>query len=394
METLIELYDERAIENVIGPETFKPKRVIYLCAEEVANDTYIHETYKKFFAKHGLDIEIDFVKSNIYKSDKVLRQFEYIYGNYPDCCLDVTGGNDATLFAAGMFCQKTGVPTFTYSRKKNQFYDICNADFAESLPCTLKYTVEDFFLMTGGTMRKGRVDNLHISKYMNLFDPLFNVFLKYKNDWVDAVTFFTRISQCNKDEPIRLSVHGSMEQKGEHGHRVRANKYLLRDLESLGFLFNLEFKNDNTVSFIFRDEQVRSWLRDVGSALELYMYKACVDADIFGDVISSAIVDWDGLRGHETVSNEIDVVASRGIIPIFISCKACDVKTEALNELAILRDRFGGKGAKAAIVTTEFCNAAARHRAAQLQIAVIDIEELENGNIADRLKTIMKVGVK
>ena len=57
---------------------------------------------------------------------------------------------------------------------------------------------------------------------------------------------------------------------------------------------------------------------------------------------------------------------------------------------AILRDRFGGKGAKAAIVTTEVCNAAARHRAAQLGIAVIDLEELKTGQIVHRLKVIMK----
>ena len=76
--------------------------------------------------------------------------------------------------------------------------------------------------------------------------------------------------------------------------------------------------------------------------------------------------------------------------PLFLSCKACDIKTEALNELAILRDRFGGKGAKAAIVTTEVCNAAARHRAAQLGIAVIDLEELKTGQLVHRLKVIMK----
>ena len=57
---------------------------------------------------------------------------------------------------------------------------------------------------------------------------------------------------------------------------------------------------------------------------------------------------------------------------------------------AILRDRFGGKGAKAAIVTTEVCNAAARHRAAQLGIAVIDLEELKTCQIVHRLKVIMK----
>ena len=94
--------------------------------------------------------------------------------------------------------------------------------------------------------------------------------------------------------------------------------------------------------------------------------------------------------GHSSVSNEIDVMATRGVIPLFLSCKTSDVKTEALNELAILRDRFGGKGAKAAIVTTEPCNAAARHRAAQLGIAVIDLEELKNEQMAHRLKVIMK----
>ena len=127
------------------------------------------------------------------------------------------------------------------------------------------------------------------------------------------------------------------------------------------------------MAFTLADEQVRFWLRDVGSALELYMYKACLDAGIFDDVISSAIVDWDGEHGSERVSNEIDVMATRGVVPLFISCKATEIKTEALNELAILRDRFGGKVSKAAIVTTSPVHAAARHRAAQLQIAVIDL---------------------
>ena len=115
-----------------------------------------------------------------------------------------------------------------------------------------------------------------------------------------------------------------------------------------------------------------------------------IDSGIFNDVISSAVVRWDEVLGHGSVSNEVDVMAARGVIPLFISCKVSDIKTEALNELAILRDRFGGKGAKAAIVTTEPCNAAARHRAAQLGIAVIDLEELQSGQMAQRLKVIMK----
>lgn len=187
-----------------------------------------------------------------------------------------------------------------------------------------------------------------------------------------------------------LSVQGGYTVKGERGGRLTANEDALRELARIDFLRELRVESEKSVSFRFRDANVRAWLRDVGSVLELYAYKACLDTGIFHDVISSAVVRWDDVQGHGSVSNEIDVVAARGVIPLFLSCKATDVKTEALNELAILRDRFGGKGAKAAIVTTESCNAAARHRAAQLGLAVIDLEELRGGQIVERLKVIMK----
>ena len=178
--------------------------------------------------------------------------------------------------------------------------------------------------------------------------------------------------------------------KGDHGSRNPANEAALKELEQIGFIRDLTIVPGESGAFRFRDTNVRAWLRDVGSVLELYAYKACIDSGIFNDVISSAVVRWDDVLGHGSVSNEIDVMAARGVVPLFLSCKACDIKTEALNELAILRDRFGGKGAKAAIVSTETCNAAARHRAAQLGIAVIDLEELKSGQLVQRLKIIMK----
>lgn len=123
--------------------------------------------------------------------------------------------------------------------------------------------------------------------------------------------------------------------KGERGSRNTANEDTLRELARIDFIQDLEIVPGQQVSFRFRDLNTRAWLRDVGSALELYAYKACVDSAIFHDVISSAVVRWDEVLGHGSVSNEIDVMAARGVIPLFLSCKACDIKTEALNELAI-----------------------------------------------------------
>lgn len=292
--------------------------------------------------------------------------------------------------AAGMFAARKGVPAFTYSRRKNRFYDISGADFADDLYCDLTYSIEDFFLMAGGTLLPGRVDNHILSQYLPYFDPFFSCFLRFRHEWPTIISYIQRISPAEYGQIPPLDITGSYTVKGERGSRNSANEDALQKLAQIGFIQDLTIIPDQQVSFRFRDVHTRAWLRDVGSVLELYTYKACVDAAIFHDVISSAVVRWDDVLGHGSVLNEIDVMAARGVIPLFLSCKACDIKTEALNELAILRDRFGGKGTKAVIVTTESCNAAARHRAAQLGIAVIDLEELKTGQLVHRLKVIMK----
>ena len=390
MNTLIELYDERAIENILAPDMFRPQRIIYLCPGEIVQAQQLKENIRSFFQRRGWDPELIFMESSLFKADRILRQLLSIYKKYPDCALDITGGSDAALFAAGMFTAQTGVPAFTYSRKKNSFYDISGAEFADNLSCTLSYSVEDFFLMAGGTLLPGRVDNAILEGYLQDFDPFFACFLRFRRDWTDIVSYIQRVSPGEYGQTPPMFIEGKYTVKGERGARNSANEAALRELERIGFIRDLDIVTGEKVSFRFRDANTRAWLRDVGSVLELYVYKACLDTGIFNDVISSAVVRWDEVLGHGSVLNEIDVMAARGVIPLFLSCKASDIKTEALNELSILRDRFGGKGAKAAIVTTEPCNAAARHRAAQLGIAVIDLEELKGGQLVHRLKVIMK----
>lgn len=390
MDTLIELYDERAMENVLAPDMFRPQRIIYLCPEEIVRNKSRQEKLRDFFKRRGWQPELVFLQTSLFKADRILRQLLTTGEKYPDCAVDVTGGSDAALFAAGMFSARTGAPAFTYSRKRNRFYDISGAAFADNLECTLSYSVEEFFLMAGGILQPGRVDNTVLERYLKDFDPFFSCFLRFRRDWTDIISYIQRVSPSEYGQTPPLSIEGKYTVKGDHGSKNSANEAALKALADIGFIRELKITRGESVSFRFRDANIRAWLRDVGSVLELYAYKACVDAGIFNDVISSAVVRWDDVQGHGSVLNEIDVMAARGVIPLFISCKATDIKTEALNELAILRDRFGGKGAKAAIITTELCNAAARHRAAQLGIAVIDLEELESGQLVNRLKVIMK----
>ena len=391
MDTLIELYDERAIENVLAADMFRPQRIVYLCPTEVAQSKERQNQIADFFRHRGWKPELVFMEASQYKVDRILRQLLTISEKYPDCALDVTGGSDAELFAAGLFAAKANVRVFTYSRKKNRFYNISGAEFAENLPCDISYSVKEFFLMAGGTLLPGRIDNSTLKEYLDDIDPFFDCFLQHRRDWTNIITYIQRVSPAEYGQIPPMSIRGNYIVKGERGGRICAKEEALQAFQRIGFLRDLEIVTEESVSFSFRDVNIRAWLRDVGSVLELYVYKACLDSGIFNDIISSAVVRWNEVLDHASVINEIDVMATRGVVPLFISCKVSDVKTEALNELAILRDRFGGKGAKAAIVSTGRCNAAARHRAAQLGIAVIDRDELETGKLVYRLKVIMKI---
>ena len=390
MDTLIELYDERPLENVLGVEMFRPQRVVYICPEQIASNTTVQKKLRAYFAHRKQKVELIFYKASIFDTEAMLQLFRSIVLRYPDCAIDITGGTDAVLFAAGLLSAESPVPVFTYSRRKNKFYDLRNAPFASRLPCDVQYSVEDCFLMAGGSMRTGRVDNAILAKYLDDIEPFFQLYLTYRRPWTNIVTYMQRISPPASDGGIPLQVSGSYTVKGERAARIRAPEDALRALESIGFLQDLVIVPEESVSFRFRDRQIRTWLRDVGSVLELYVYKACLDSGLFQDVITSAVVDWEGDNSGNAVTNELDVMCTRGVTPVFISCKTCDVKTEALNELAILRDRFGGQIAKAAIVTAETGGAAMRNRASELSISVIDLGDLTRGRIGARIRNMMR----
>ncbi|MBR6413652.1 MAG: DUF1887 family protein [Oscillospiraceae bacterium] len=390
MQTLIELYDDHPLENVLGVEMFRPERVVYICPEKVEKNKTIQRRMQSYFEHRGLPVKIKFIRARIYDAGAMLQTLRAVVSRWPDCAVDITGGTDAVLYAAGMLGAEKPIPAFTFSQKNSCFYDIRNAPFAAGLPCRVRFSVEDCILLAGGSIQQGRMDNTILAEYFPVIDPFFQIYLKHRRQWVRIVTFIQRLSQTNPEGPIPLTVQGAYTVKGERSDRIDAPEDALRDLAALGFLKELSLDHEAGVRFTFRDHQVRFWLRDVGSVLELFVYKACVDTRLFDDVRLSAVVDWEANEQQSAVTNELDVLATRGIAPVFISCKTCEVRTEALNELAILRDRFGGKTAKAAVVTAERGGGAMRSRAAELGIRVIDLDDLAGGSLGKQIRRLLE----
>ena len=205
MQTLIELYDRRPLENVLGVEMFRPNRVIYICPEAAFADRRLKTRLQNYFAHRGLSPKILLEKVSVYDAEAVLKLLNSLAERFPDCAIDITGGTDAMLFAVGLFCGHRGIPVFTYSRRKNSFFEISNATFARSMTCGLTFSVEDFFVMAGGSMRTGRVDNREISGCLELVDPFFDLYLRHRRQWTNLIGYIQRLSPQRVPIPSRAS---------------------------------------------------------------------------------------------------------------------------------------------------------------------------------------------
>ena len=383
MKSLIELYDSIPINNVLGTEMFRPQETIFICPPEVEADRALRRALKKYFEHRDCPVKLTFIPVSMVDAVRIERVLREVLESRPDCAIDISGGTDASLFAAG--AASGGTAVFTYSQKKNTFFEIKNAPFARSLPCTVCLDVESCFLMAGGMLLPGREDNARLRNRLEDIDKLFQIYAAYRRVWNRQISYIQKVSSS---EPGVLTAEGPMTEKAGN-KRVTADKALFRALAEAGLILDLQIDREG-LRFRFPDETVRFWLRDIGAVLELQVYRACLAADCFDDVVLSAVVNWEGgLSQRDSVTNEIDVVAVKGIRPMFISCKTCEIRTEALNELAVLRDRFGGKGSRAVIVTSSLATknrAPMRKRAAELNIRVLEWDDLPLDRLIERLR--------
>ena len=383
MRTLIELYDTSPIRNVLATVMFRPQEMILICPPEVAEDPNQKRSLRDFFAYLNCPVKLTLIPVTLLDAGKTERVLREVLESHQDCAIDISGGTDAALFAAGVASGDT--PVFTYSTRKDTFFEIKNAPFARSLPNTVHLDVRSCLMMAGGTLLPGREDNAGLAEMSDRIDRLFRVYSAFRPQWNRQISYIQKISSA---EPGVLEAGGQLREKAGNKN-VDADGEFFGALEEAGLILNLQH-TDESISFRFPDERVRFWLRDVGAVLELQVFRACRAAGCFDDVVLSAVVNWQsGKINRDSVTNEIDVMAVQGIQPVFISCKTSEVHTDALNELAILRDRFGGKFARAILVTsgvTGKTREPVRRRADKLGIELVEWEDMSLESLINRLR--------
>ncbi|MBQ8003332.1 MAG: DUF1887 family protein [Clostridia bacterium] len=341
--TIVELFDNEIMDNVVGTLCLKPQRAVILYTGE--KDKAFFDTLNSIIARRGMKTEIlpEWVDASSVES--VVKKLEDVAERFPDCDFDITGGEDMMLVAIGEVAKKLNRPMHVVDVVKNTVTGI-NSDVTYKT-YEVKLTVEELI-----GLHSGRAEVAER--------------LKETYTWQRDARSEEDIEKvweiCRKDPSGWNSAIGAL-----RGYRSDANNQLVTirtKLEKAGLV-----RKGKNGSLVYKNDVVKYLLSRQGTALEMYTYIVAKDAGCFDDGQSGVVIDW---KGKREVENEIDCLLTKGAVGYFISCKNGMVDSNELYKLSTVANRFGGRYAKKIVVISQFePDASFMERANEMGIKIV-----------------------
>ncbi len=374
MKTIIELYDSETILNVLAACAFKPspENIVLVGDFSDTNELELARGWiNDFLGDLGIETKTHFRSVDTSDCSAIIEELFAVEEEFPDSVLEISGGKYLSLLAAGMFAEHTDIPICHYDIDRRCFANIRGCEEADNVALPY-FSARNFFdLSHAGTLGYG-----HFSPPQLDLDArsdarqLWYIFLAHRSDWHRIVLYFQGLDGDN----CRVDTFRSIK-----GMSLDETAGLLQELADAGLIRDLYAKSGN-VRFTYKNTTVRAMLQDAGAALELFTF-SCIKKhpELFRDCEINIRIDWDG-EGPSPTSNELDVVAVRDLIPLFISCKSGRLETAHLNEIYAVTRKLGGVFAKPVLMTAALTTADENRwmlqRAKDMGIAQIGLDDI------------------
>lgn len=182
----------------------------------------------------------------------------------------------------------------------------------------------------------------------------------------------------------------------EKRYPFRALEAPLKRLEELGLISGLDMYwgdgfGATTVRYNYTDISVKECFLTAGNILELYVWDEARKTRAFDDCDSNFSFTWE-----EGIRNELDVVLTRGLGALVISCKTARFNKEHLYEIKYLTERFSLNSKPVIVYSSTMAYEDGRltadllpvkTRAKAMGVYLIDLNELD-GSLGQKLVRI------
>lgn len=410
--TYIEFFDRISVVNICACLTNIPERVVLVGGETKAMLRYA-DYYRRVFRGRGHEVE--FICKSVRKNSlsSVVDTLLEVIGTYGDCAVDLTGGDDLALVAMGIVyerCAQMDIQLHRFNIRNNTIYD-CDEDGLTIRHDPLLLTVEENIRIYGGDVvyDEDIPGATHRWQMDEEFDTdiqrMWEICRGNPRLWNTQVNILAAAETFREENEDPLATDAQvgvlMTHMEQTGARFVALKGFLKSLYLDGLL-DFYYCDDSMLSVIYKNEQVKRCLTKAGLVLEMKVYSALrsirePDGSPMYDVLQGVWLDWDGqfsnVKGGNT-ANEVDVIAMKGVVPIFISCKNGILNSDELYKLNSVAERFGAEHAKKVLITTALDDsqpyaAAFRQRAEDMKIRIVDdLQQLSEREIDKMMRNL------
>lgn len=404
IKTLIELFVEYQIENVIASLLYRPEKVVFMGYKNVMTARR-RAAAERLFAMKKMKTEIEYVFTDRYDYGEMTDKLRAIADENEDCVIDITGGKEVMLAAIGEVCSERKLPMIKFDLKYGRHMSVISG-----VPLRggddISLTIPEIVALNGGAViTDGGTDFQWVlsEDFKNDIESMWEICKKNCIQWNRQsmeLAACERYGTADENLNVRCAVSG-----GVRGQNIDLEYGFVQQLVKRGLITHYTNK-DGLISLTYKNEQVYRCLTKAGNILELYAYMLLNEIDdneggYYNDLDIGVFVDWDGEvhSGSEHIydtKNEIDLIAMRGITPVFVSCKNGEARKEALYELDTLAEHFGGRYARKVLFATyispdEDSKKYIEQRARDMNIVIIDgVDKMSR----EELKRVLRKNVK
>lgn len=385
IKTLIELFVEYQIENVIASLLYRPEKVIFMGYKNVMTARR-RAAIERFFGMKGMDTHIEYVFTDRYDYGEMTDKLRTVAEENEDCVIDITGGKEVMLAAIGEVCFERKLPMIKFDLKYGRHMSVISG-----VPLKggedISLTIPEVIALNGGAViADGGADfRWVLNEDFNAdIESMWEICKKNCIQWNRQsmeLAACERYGTVDENLTVRCAISG-----GIRGQQIDLEYGFVQQLVNRGLITQYTNK-DGMITLKYKNEQVYRCLTKAGNILELYAYMLLNEIDdneegYYDDLDIGVAVDWDGdvHSGAEHIydtKNEIDLIAMRGITPVFVSCKNGEARKEALYELDTVAEHFGGRYARKVLLATyispdEESKKYIAQRARDMNIVIID----------------------
>lgn len=357
--TYVEFFDKTSVRNICSCLANTPEKVIFVGDNQKLMKKYVG-IYRELFLQRGRNIDFSYRSVAKNDLDSVMRVLSEIVEKNDEIVFDLDGGEDVFLMAVGMIYERYFDRNIKLQRVNVQSNTIClgvnEEKYISALTIPEHIRIYDGNVIFDDVIREGTHIWDHTEDFKNDIDRMWEICRRDNTLWnreVKDLQFLEKKALPSKNElTIRISKEAL-----ERPLDVKIMESLIKE----GLI--LDYNDDGEyISYRYKNAQVKRCLAKAGQVLEMKIYslaKSVVDAKgnaVYDDVMNGVCIDWDGddLENGEgiVVENEIDVMMTKGVVPVFISCKNGQVDVNELYKLNTVAHRFGGDYAKKVLIVT------------------------------------------